>query len=561
MGRKDLSLEKIKALRGRKIVEQIFYNGSIITMSMKTAAEELKKAPEAVLVRDGVIIETGTMDEVLEAASDQVVKRNLNGNCLMPSFIDTHSHFVMNGQMSVWADLSNCESFEDIIAVLTAYIQTNKITEEGIVLGYGYDHNFLKEGEHPDKGVLDQVSSELPIFILHISAHMGCVNSAALRMAGMDKQTPDPQGGVIGRIKGSDEPSGYVEEAGMNLIQQTLFPKMKIDCHQMMSEMQDIYLENGVTTVQDGASTEADINLLVQMSASGALRLDVVAYPLMSALSLDYLIQNENLYKTYVNRFRIGGCKLVLDGSPQGRSAWMSEPYLGGEEENYCGYPWLKDCDVQSYVKQAAEQKWQILAHCNGDAASEQFINAYEKAVRDLDSKEDLRPVMIHCQTVRNDQLERMERLHMIASVFVGHVWYWGDIHMKNFGTERGQHISPVRDAIDRGVIVTFHQDTPVTKPNMLHSIWCAVNRISRNGNVIGEDQAIEVYDALKAVTINAAFQYFEENTKGSIEKGKRADFVILDQSPLEIDKKDIKNIHILETIKDGETIYVNKRL
>ena len=141
-----------------------------------------------------------------------------SGNCLMPSFIDTHSHFVMNGQMSVWADLSDCESFEDIIAVLTAYIQTNKITEEGIVLGYGYDHNFLKEGEHPDKGVLDQVSSELPIFILHISAHMGCVNSAALRMAGMDKQTPDQQGGVIGRIKGSDEPSGYVEEAGMNLI-------------------------------------------------------------------------------------------------------------------------------------------------------------------------------------------------------------------------------------------------------------------------------------------------------------------------------------------------------
>lgn len=248
----------------------------------------------------------------------------------------------------------------------------------------------------------------------------------------------------------------------------------------------------------------------------------------------------------------------MLDGSPQGRSAWLSEPYLG-EQADYCGYPWLKDCDVQSYIKQAVEQKWQILAHCNGDAASEQFISAYEKAVRELDCQEDLRPVMIHCQTVRNDQLERMGRLHMIASIFVGHVWYWGDIHMKNLGQKRAQHISPVKDAIDRGVLVTFHQDTPVTKPDMLHSIWCAVNRISRNGNVIGEDQSIDVYDALKAVTINAAFQYYEENTKGSIEKGKRADFVILDQSPLEIDKSEIKNIHVLETIKDGETIYLKK--
>ena len=416
----------------------------------------------------------------------------------------------------------------------------------------------MKEGEHPDKYVLDQVSNKLPIFILHISAHMGCVNSAALKIAGLDKKSSDPQGGMIGRIEGSDEPSGYVEEAGMNLVQQALFPRMKIDYHQMMSEIQKIYVQNGVTTVQDGASTESDINFLLKMSEQGALKVDVVAYPFMSALSMEDIIQNKKLYNTYVNRFRIGGCKLVLDGSPQGRSAWLSEPYLG-EQADYCGYPWLKDCDVQSYIKQAVEQKWQILAHCNGDAASEQFISAYEKAVRELDCQEDLRPVMIHCQTVRNDQLERMGLLHMIASIFVGHVWYWGDIHMKNLGQKRAQHISPVKDAIDRGVLVTFHQDTPVTKPDMLHSIWCAVNRISRNGNVIGEDQSIDVYDALKAVTINAAFQYFEENTKGSIEKGKRADFVILDQSPLEIDKSEIKNIHVLETIKDGETIYLKK--
>ncbi len=196
------------------------------------------------------------------------------------------------------------------------------------------------------------------------------------------------------------------------------------------------------------------------------------------------------------------------------------------------------------------------MAHCNGDAASEQFLRLYDKVLKETGSTEELRPVMIHCQTVRNDQLDAMARFKMIASIFVGHVWYWGDIHMKNFGSVRGNHISPVRDAMDRGVTVNFHQDTPVTKPNMLHSVWCAVNRISRNGAVIGENQRISVYEALKAVTINAAYEYFEESSKGSIEAGKRADLVILDKSPLEVDLMEIKNIQVMSTIKDGTVVY-----
>lgn len=234
----------------------------------------------------------------------------------------------------------------------------------------------------------------------------------------------------------------------------------------------------------------------------------------------------------------------------------MSKPYVGGEA-NYCGYPWLNDEDIENYLRQAVSQKQQVLAHCNGDAACEQFIVSYDKVIKEDGCSDNLRPVMIHCQTVRNDQLDRMAKLKMIASVFIGHVWYWGDVHIKNFGLERGNYISPVKEALDRDVKVTFHQDTPVTKPNMLHSIWCAVNRVSRGGNVIGDDQVIDVYDALKAVTISAAYQYFEENNKGTIEEGKRADLVILDKSPLETDKMHLKDIKVLETIKDGKTVYL----
>ena len=204
----------------------------------------------------------------------------------------------------------------------------------------------------------------------------------------------------------------------------------------------------------------------------------------------------------------------------------------------------------------------QILAHCNGDAASEQFLNAYEKALAESDNpnKDNLRPVMIHCQTVRNDQLDRMAAVNMIPSIFVGHVFYWGDIHKKNFGRERGNHISPARDALDRGLVINFHQDAPVTKPNMLHSVWCAVNRLSREGDVIGEDQKIGVYDALKAVTINAAYEYFEEDEKGSIKEGKRADLVVLDKNPLDTDILEIKDIKVMETIKDGKCIFSRRK-
>jgi len=536
-------------------MDQIFYNGKIITMCASDEVQERNIEPEAVLVRDGKIKMTGRLSDIEKCTGISVHKRNLEGNCLMPAFIDAHSHFVMNGQMSVMANLSDCVSFHDVISVLKKYIEENKLTKEDAVLGFGYDHNFLKEYAHPDKRVLDQVSMEIPIIILHVSAHLACANTAALRLAGIDENTKNPCGGVFGRFQNSNEPSGYAEETAVGLLQAAVVPQVKFNSSLIMQNMQEEYLKNGVTTVQDGASTQKDIEMLIQMNDADYLKLDIVSYLLMTADGEHVMRLYGKDYCDYRNHFKIGGYKVVLDGSPQGRSAWMSEPYLGGEPD-YCGYPWLKDDVLYQYIQRAISENQQILAHCNGDAASEQFISAYESALKNTQKKRDLRPVMIHCQTVRNDQLDRMAKMSMIASIFVGHVWYWGDVHMRNFGAERGSHISPVKDALDRGICVNFHQDAPVTKPNMLHSVWCAVNRLSRSGCTVGEDQAISVYDALKAVTVNAAYQYFEENTKGSISAGKRADLIILDKSPLEVDKMEIKDIRVLETIKDGETVY-----
>lgn len=530
-------------------MEKLYYNGDIITMT------ERDTEAEAVLIKDGIIRKVGRLNSLLQFTSENTKKIDLQGRCLMPSFIDSHSHIVMNGQTAAFADLSDCENFQDIIQVLKKYAEDNGITDDGAVIGYGYDHNFLQEKRHPDKRELDAVSKEIPVMIVHISAHLACVNSAMLKLAEIDENAKDPEGGLIGRIDERGEPSGYLEETALGAVWKVINSRAVFDAGKMMEKMQDIYIKHGITTVQDGASANANMELLSQMADEGKLQIDVAAYPVIAEDGAEIINRFKKYDRNYRNHLKIGGYKIILDGSPQGRTAWMTKPYLGGNQKE-CGYAYWDNDTVKGYVEQSVREKRQLLAHCNGDAASEQFLKAYEDLGADDNNISELRPVMIHCQTVRNDQLERMAKIHMIASFFVGHVWYWGDIHLKNFGPERGNYISPVRDAVDKGVIATFHQDTPVTKPDMLHSVWCAVNRISRNGTIIGKEQRATVYEALKAVTIHGAYQYFEEDTKGSIEEGKRADLIILSQSPLKVDPIKIKEIQVLETIKDGETIY-----
>lgn len=535
-------------------MQKLYYGGDIITMCSEG------DCPEAVLITDGRISHAGSLLEAEKLASQDTVKVDLKGKTLMPAFIDGHGHVSMAGQMSMMADLGECTSFSEIIDTLKQYRKEHHLTDKDMLVGWGYDHNFLAEGRHPDKEVLDQVSETIPIYIGHVSSHMGCANSAALLLAGITGETPDPKGGVIGRMAGCKEPNGYLEEAGMTLMQAVLQTHMKLDATEGLRRAQELYLRYGVTTVQDGASNAQSIAMMKQACDSGQFQLDVVSYPVMGQENpARFFAEYPECAGKYQNHFKLGGYKAVLDGSPQGKSAWLTKPYENSGD--YCAYSWYPDETVEGFMRQALRDGKQILVHCNGDAAADQYLNAYQKALEEVPeaAKADLRPVMIHCQTVRNDQLDRMAELSMIPSIFVGHVYYWGDIHRKNLGEERGRRISPCKSALDRGLVVNLHQDTPVTKPDMMHSVWAAVNRITRFGEVLGKEQRIDVYEALKAVTINAAYAYHEETEKGTIEKGKLADLVILDSNPLKVDKLKIKDIVVEETIKEGTTLYKRK--
>ena len=538
------------------MVQTIYFNGDLITMT------GMETNPEALVTEGRIISYIGSLSEAEMRAQADTRYVDLNGKTLMPAFIDPHSHIMEKAEFFQYADLSGCQSFQDIVQVLQEHMKTRHIGEDGVVVGVGYDHNALREGRHPDKYVLDAVSRQIPIYIRHASSHMGVGNSRMMELAGIHDNTPDPEGAKFGRVTAAGEPNGYTEELNaMAYCYTVIDSRTAADWEILLAEAQQYYLSYGITTAQDGATNRQSFEILKRLAEQGKFDIDIVCYIRSDENPEDMIEKNPSYAKGYRHRLKIGGCKNFLDGSPQGKTAWLSQPYEG--ETSYCGYAAMSDKQLTEYLLTAIDHGRQVLSHCNGDAAADQYIRCYQKALvlSRYPDKMCLRPVMVHCQTVREDQLEAMVPLHMIPSFFVGHTYYWGDVHLKNLGVARGSRISPVREALERGLIYNFHRDTPVVSADMLHSVWAAVNRITKNGVSIGPEWRISVYDALKGITCYAAYAYGEEKNKGTLEEGKLADLVILDQNPLKVQPIAIQDIQVMETIKEGCSLYQRKHL
>lgn len=534
--------------KGKLIMKQtIYYGGDILTMEEPITVE-------AILVKDGIIAQAGSLRDILAQKEEETVLEHLHGKTLLPAFLDPHSHITALASTMGLAPLDGADSFDDIVSRLEDFRKKQTISSGQWLTGFGYDHNFLKEKAHPTKEVLDRAFPDTPVLITHASGHMGVVNSAALAALGVTSRTPDPEGGKIGRMDGTMEPNGYLEETAFTALSSKLPQPTMEQLLDQLDAAQKVYLQNGITTVQDGFTRPGEWTMLKAMTKAKRFLVDVVGYV---ALTDHRSLRTENTAycKEYQNRLRIGGYKMFLDGSPQGKTAWLSEPYASSSD-GYRGYPIYTDEQVYTLICQALQDGVQLLTHCNGDAAAQQLIDGFERALSSFPNAPSTRPVMIHAQTVRPDQLQRMAPLSMIASFFVAHTHYWGDVHLKNLGLKRANRISPARTAGKLGVTYTFHQDTPVLPPNMIDTVWCAVNRVTKSGVTLGECERVTPLAALKAVTINAAYQYFEEGRKGSIHEGKLADLVILDRNPLTVDPMDIRKIRVIKTIKEGETVY-----
>ena len=535
---------------------------------------------EAMLIDGtGTIAFTGSLEDArayanhLRDTTPDTALREIDcgGYTVMPGLIDPHSHFSGATQYFTAADLSGARDFDDVIRLLGEFAQRHHWMERhghtpvdtGVILiGVGLDDNELAEGRMPDRRVLDRVSDTLPIVVNHVSGHNLSCNSRMLELVGITAQTPDPTGGRYLRDSSGAPDGRCVEPPAMSPIFTFIQVHQRFELRDLLGDMQDLYASNGITTLQDGATTAHDAARFADAAEHGDLRLDLVSYPMFGE-DVDGVFRNYARFDgpTYRNHFRFGGRKLFMDGSPQARTAWLSEPYTPGPEgEGYRGHATVDMDAAYRFALAAIDEGHQLLCHCNGDAASDAYLDLYERALRDSTNpdKRRLRPVMVHCQFARRDQYERMRGLGMIPSIFVAHTWYWGDIHIANMGMDRAAEISRVRDALDLGLPFTFHTDSPVIEPNLFESVWCAATRVTKGGVQLDPAQRVGVYEGLKAITVNAAHQYGEESTKGTLTPGKLADLVILDRDPLACslspDSPDsLRRIGVLATIKTGK--------
>ena len=556
-GPKEMPVEETaSALTTSTAATTVYINGDILTMN------DTQPVAEALAVHQGKILAVGQRAMVESVSGKDAVLKDLNGHTLLPGFIDSHGHISAVMSFMAFENIASppvgqVDSIADIQLLLSA--KAAEVPAGEWIMAAGYDDSLLAEQRHPTKFDLNAVSTEHPIMAWHVSGHLMVCNSPCLELAGYTPDRDDPEGGVIRRVEGSSEPNGILEESAVYRIYFDLLPIHDVTTRLgLLQEAQDYFARFGVTTVQDGAATLTDLETLRTAAGRDGLMLDVVAYPFYRyAEALDGQFP---FSQSYNNRFRVGGLKLGLDGSPQGKTAWLTEPYHvppQGRDADYAGYAIMKDGVLNDYVSDMYERNIPVIAHANGDAAMDQLIRAVSNA-NELHGRADRRTVIIHAQTARDDQIDAFKAEGMLPSYFATHTYFWGDWHRDSvLGAERGSRISPLASTLARGVPYTIHNDTPVVPPDMMRLVWAAVTRTTRSGETLGEEQKISVEDALKAITINGAYQYFEADSKGSLKAGKLADLVILSDNPLQADPAEIKNIKVIETIKEGQTIYL----
>jgi hypothetical protein len=539
------------------IADAIYFGGDILTMDGDSA-----NYVEAIAIKDGKIVFVGSKVQADKMKGDSTSMNDLQGKTLLPGFLDAHSHYINSlmvaNQCKLYAPPSGpAKDVESIIATLTAYVTERKIPKGEMIMGYGYDDNVMPNSRLLNRDDLDAAFPDNPVRIDHVSMH-GCVlNSLAMKQYGYDANFKTPPGGVCVRKPGTNEPYGLIMETAFLPIVEKTAPMTKEQEIAFTKAGQMLYAEAGITTAQDGATHKWQLDIIKRATDAGANIIDVVAFPFITDVDKILVDYPLDTWLKYNNGFKIGGAKITIDGSPQGKTAYFSTAYLTdgpGGEKNWKGELTFPQETVNQMVKKVYEMNVPLLLHCNGDASIDAFLTAYEAA----HVTKPWNVTTIHSQFMRKDQMPKFVKYNVRPSFYTLHTYYFYEAHLKNRGFDQAQYISPIHDAINAGMKPTNHTDFVVAPLDQLFMLWSAVNRISRAGAKVGLDQCISPYEGLKAMTVNVAEQYNESESKGSLAKGKRADLVILDKNPLKVDPMTIKDIKIVETIKDGKLIYKN---
>ena len=555
------------------VADTLYTGGDIITM--RGPQPEMA---EALAVKNGKIVFVGPLAEAKALVGPATTTIDLAGKTLLPGFIDTHGHFVYFGKNLVDADLFGCTDIPDLLARMKK--QAERTPAGAWIVGFGYQPRQMKENRAPTIEELDGVAADRPVMIVDSSGHLGAGNSRVFDVAGITADTPNPEGGSFTRKAGGTSLAGPMEETALNAVRSKRPPFTGELADAVITGAATLWARYGQTTAMEaglGLGSD-DIEVVVNAIDKNLLPIDLyiaakdstvddtltAAYGVASAYNpkpdgtLEKLrAVRTDLDKRYVNRVRLGGIKFWLDGSID--TAWFTKPYATnppGKTGGYSGFRQIPDEVIGAAFDRFWPTEMQIHMHMNGDAAADQALAAIDKAVKKHGMR-DARPVFVHASWLRPDQIEKMKTCGAIPSFLPSGIVPGGDGVVKLWGPERAAGSMATRTFLRAGLPFTFSHDAPVSpQPWILALVDAGTNRQSASGQVIGPDERISPYDGLRAVTAMAAYQLKEEKTKGTLEAGKLADLVILEKNPLKVDPVTIKDIAVVETIKEGKTVF-----
>lgn len=520
--------------------ETIFINGPIRTMG------PTKARPEAVAIGGGKILAVGAKADVFarQVPGTQII--DLDGRTLLPGFVDPHMHTAFIG-MDHWLDLSpfaNTSLGEAMGRVRTAAMASRA---GDWILGRQIDPS-LMSGPAITRNRLDEIAPDNPVFILESNGHVAYANSRALELAGVTRATADPPGGRFVRDE-SGELTGRIDEgaAYKRVIALTPMPS-PAELSRRLEHLFQRASAVGCTSLQDcGVSTPAALVQLGEAIAADApVRMGAFVIGHDAAVWSDAALRPGS----GSDRLRINGFKFVSDGSNQGRTGFQREPYLGSADRGLANF---STEELTHHISRAHRAGWQVAVHANGDAAIDMTLDAYEAAIAGA-PRADHRHRIEHCSILHGEQIDRMARLGLSPSFLIGHVHYWGRAFQDRvLGPERAALYDPCASALKRRLKISLHSDYSVTPLGPLRCVDNAVNRTMREGGgVLNPAERISVDEALRAVTIDAAWQCRTDHIVGSIEPGKYADLVLLDHDPYSVDPGEISAIKVSETWFEG---------
>lgn len=528
----------------------LYFNGTILTM------DATNTQPEAVLTLGETIKAVGA-EAVLRAQMPQGTRlHDLQGQTLIPAFIDPHGHFPDPGFIALFrVDLAappRGDCADMAMALGRLHAKAAAIPKGEWVMGVLFDNTAIAEGRMPTRAELDRVSTDHPVWVLHASGHNGVANTVALARRGICRDTPDPLGGRFGRTE-DGELTGLIEGlSAMGEMGDTDFLIDRKRFWEGFAACRNEYLSHGVTYAQNAWASRELLEHFASLGPDTDPGIDLMLLPIgeLEPGLMETLDWPGNPHLT------LGPRKLFTDGAFQLQTAYLSRPYHQPINRQYPrGMPYVAEKDHRREVRKLHDLGHQIHCHCNGDAGADMFLDAVAAAL-EHNPRPDHRHTIIHGQTLRDDQLERMAELGVTVSFFSAHIHFWGDRHRSTFlGPERASRLSPAASAERFGVRYTLHNDASVTPTRPLHLAHCAVNRTTSSGQVLGEDQRISVLSALRAQTIDAAWQVFQEDRRGSIEPGKVADLAVLSDNPI-ADSENLLDLSVTMTVRQGEVVY-----